>query len=91
MYLVKDAGGSRGQRALWEMVGRGLLELVELDARAVDRMRQLMEKYKDLPMSLADASLVAVADERGIRRVFTLDSDFSIYRRRRRGTFEVVP
>lgn len=91
MFLVNDAGGVRGQRALWEMVARNVVELVDLDANAISRVRQLMEKYSDVPMSLADASLVAVADERGIRHVFTLDSDFSIYRRRRRGAFEIVP
>jgi len=91
MYLLGDAGGLRGQRGLWEMVARNVLQLIDMDGTLVGRMRQLMEKYADVPMSLADASLVAVADRRGIRRVFTLDSDFSIYRTRRRGIFELVP
>lgn len=43
-------------------------------------MHNLMEKYKDVPMDLADASLVAVAESRNIRSIFTLDSDFFIYR-----------
>lgn len=39
-----------------------------------------MEKYRNLPMSLADASLVAMV-ERGIGdRIFTLDKHFRIYR-----------
>jgi len=39
-----------------------------------------MERYRDTPMDLADATLVAVAEARGYRRIFTLDSDFTVYR-----------
>jgi predicted nucleic acid-binding protein len=50
-----------------------------------------MEKYRDAPMDIADATLVAVAEARRLKRVFTLDSDFEIYRYRGRETFEIVP
>ena len=50
-----------------------------------------MDKYRDLPMDLADASLVAVAEERGLSRVFTLDSDFRVYRLARGRSFTVIP
>ena len=43
-------------------------------------MQILMDKYSDVPMSLADASLVATAETQNLRRVFTLDSDFRVYR-----------
>ena len=42
-------------------------------------------------MDLADATLVALAEERGIRRIFSLDSDFHIYRYRDRQRFKVFP
>jgi predicted nucleic acid-binding protein len=42
-------------------------------------------------MDLADATLVALAEERGRRRVFTLDADFHIYRLHGRQRFEVIP
>ncbi|MGJ3241633.1 MAG: type II toxin-antitoxin system VapC family toxin [Opitutales bacterium] len=61
-------------------VNRGQIQLpfhVQADSR---RIFGLMEKYQNLPMSLADASLVAMV-ERGIGdRVFTLDKHFRIYR-----------
>lgn len=45
------------------------------------RMRELMTKYRDLPMDLADAALVRLAERERIRRVFTVDRrDFRIYR-----------
>ncbi len=47
----------------------------------VDTVAGLMEKYADLPMDLADASLVWMAGESGISEVMTLDgTDFGIYR-----------
>lgn len=50
-----------------------------------------MAKYADRPMDLADATLVALAEERGERRIFTLDSDFRIYRIHGRTHFEIIP
>ncbi len=43
-------------------------------------MRLLMDKYKTLPMDLADASLVVMAETLGASVVFTMDSDFYVYR-----------
>lgn len=54
-------------------------------------MRVLREKYKDTPMDLADASLVAAAEQLNLKRIFTLDSDFYVYRINDRDAFEVVP
>jgi hypothetical protein len=91
MYLLGSAGGWRAQKALWSLVERGDLQVVDLDESLSKRTRTLMEKYADTPMDLADASLVAVAEEMGLKRVFTLDRDFQVYRFKGRGKFEVVP
>lgn len=56
-----------------------------------ERMAALMEKYQDTSMDLADASLVAVAESRALRQIFTLDSDFRIYRLRDGSMLEVIP
>ena len=50
-----------------------------------------MEKYQDIPMDLADASLVAAAESHNLRRIFTLDSDFYVYRLHDKDAFEVFP
>jgi len=50
-----------------------------------------MAKYADLPMDLADATFVALAEARGMRRVFTPDSDFGVYRIHGRERFDVIP
>lgn len=91
MYLVGRAGGWNGHAALWRLVERGTLQIVDISVDAATRMRALMEQYRDLPMDLADASLVAVAEERRLDRVFTLDSDFRVYRLPRGRSFTIVP
>jgi len=91
MTLVTRAGGIRGQRALWRLVHTGRLVVADLSSSAVERSARLMDQHADRPMDLADATLVALAEERGLRRIFTLDVDFQIYRIRGRQRFEIVP
>jgi Predicted nucleic acid-binding protein, contains PIN domain len=79
-YILDTLGGYRFQEMLWEMRRDGNLLLVDILSVEIDRMDALMAKYRDVPMDLADASLVAVAEGRSIRRIFTIDSDFYIYR-----------
>ena len=50
-----------------------------------------MEQYKDLPMDFADATLVAAAELLKLRRIFTLDRNFLVYRAAGRKPFEVLP
>ena len=90
MYLLSFSW--KAQDALWEMVERGVVELLTLDGRDMSRARDWMKKYKDLPMDLADAALVAVAEREKIRRIFTLDRrDFEIYRPAKLGRFIILP
>ena len=89
MYLLRASW--RGQKALWSRLETGALTLAPLDRADASRMRELMEKYRDLPMDLADAALVRVAERESLIRVFTLDrTHFSVYRAGRRG-LSVVP
>jgi len=91
MYLLARAGGHRAQSALWRLVQTGRLIIADLSPAAVDRSAQLMDQYSDQPMDLADATLVALAEERRDRRIFTLDDDFQIYRYHGRQRFETIP
>ena len=68
------------------------LTLAALDEHDAPRIRELMEKYRDQPMDLADAALVRVAEREEITRIFTLDRrHFSVYRPGRRRRFAVLP
>ena len=80
------------QQALLDYVTEGSLKLIPLDEADVPRIRDLMHKYRDLPMDLADAALVRVAERERISRIFTVDRrDFSVYRPSRIGRFHIVP
>lgn len=91
MYLLFMAGGWTLQKLLWSYVESGTLQFYDLTETDVVRMTALMEKYEDTPMDLADASLVAAAEALGLKRIFTLDSDFYVYQMNRQDPFEVVP
>jgi|SRR5947209_11936880 len=73
--------GSLGSERLRDFILRGGLSVWFLDQPTLDRSLELMEKYADHPMDLADASLVAAAEVLKIRKIFTVDrNDFSAYR-----------
>lgn len=91
MYFAHRAGGANGTRILWHMHLAGDLLLHDLSDISVARMQQLMERYQDLPMDFADASLIAAAEHLGLRQAFTLDSDFRIYRLIDGSALEVIP
>lgn len=95
MYLLgrRAPGGQRWrwQQRLWTLVSTGALTVHRGDIDLLDRVQSLMNKYQDVPMDLADASLVALAEAIDQPRIFTLDRHFRIYRFRGRRGFEVVP
>lgn len=64
---------------LWTLVRRRDLVVHYLDDGLLGRSVELMERYADVPIALADATLVAVAEALGEERIFTLDGDFRIY------------
>ncbi len=82
----------RGIETCLDFFLRGGAVLVPSSRAALDRCRQLVTKYADLPMDYADATLVALAEELETALVFTTDrTDFEIYRWRGRNAFKVVP
>jgi hypothetical protein len=91
MYLLGRAAGSAGHQALWRLPLTGRLKIADLSREALQRSAALMLKYADRPMDLADATLVALAEEINDRRIVTLDSDFQIYRIHGRGRFQITP
>jgi hypothetical protein len=89
MYLLGFS--LTAQEALWELVATEV-NLLPLDREDFPRMRELMKKYRDLPMDLADAALVRVAEREKVRTIFTIDrKDFGVYRPHRLGRFTLLP
>lgn len=90
MYLLNFS--QEAQRALWEMIEAEALDLAALDREDAPRMKALMQKYRDLPMDLADAALVRVAEREKIKQIFTLDQrHFRAYRPSGIGNFSILP
>jgi predicted nucleic acid-binding protein len=80
--------GTAGRPALIGLLRRGaLLSAFDL-ANDLQPVLTLMQKYANVPMSLADACLVRMTETRSNPLILTTDSDFRIYRRHSR---QIVP
>lgn len=78
-FLLKRDG--RETDALFELLDRGVIRIALAVQEEQADLRALMRRYRNRPMSLADACLVRLSEIHGTGEVFTLDSDFRIYRR----------
>ena len=58
----------------------GGLKIEDIKPAEIDKIIGLSEKYSDIPMDLADASLVILSERLGIKEIITIDSDYFIYR-----------
>ena len=82
----------KAQKTCIEFISRGGAVLVPQTPESLLRTVILMEKYKDIPMDFADATLVVLAEETSIDEVFTLDiKGFSAYRINGKKTFKIWP
>lgn len=72
-YLIATRLGERTRFVLLEDVATGAYELVTFDAQAAAAALVVMRQYRDLRVSLADASIVVLANRYGVADVLTLD------------------
>lgn len=70
-----------GTDALWNMLNRGLLVISFELKQELPTVQKLRTTYRNVPMSLADACLVRMSELSPGVSLFTLDSDFQIYRK----------
>ena len=89
MHLLADT--PRVPAALCDLVSDAAVRLFDLKAPDFRRMKDLMQKYRDLPMDFADAALVCAAEREQLTRIVTVDRDFEVYRLPRRARFTVLP
>lgn len=80
-FLLQRA--NRGQEGLLLLLRRGQLEVRFDLSTELLAVLDLMERYRSVPASLADAELVRMAELYPNSSIFTLDSDFQIYRKNR--------
>lgn len=96
-HLIMKRMGHRGREQLWQFINDGALIVhtlqdVQSASAYLSRIDELLTKYKDCPMDLADATLGASSELLETHRIFTLDKKhFSIYRTVDGAAFEIVP
>ncbi len=80
-FLVRNI--PKGQETVLTLLKRGLIKIAFDIEDEVEAIAKLMKKYKNVPISFADACLIKMSEQRDNSTVMTLDSDFKIYRRNR--------
>lgn len=80
-YFLLARNNSAAPVRFLRQVANGIVSVFNLEIVHIERMITLMERYADLPMDFADASLVVLAEHLGHGRILTVDRrDFNVYR-----------
>ena len=61
-------------------VRSGAIELIDIEKAEIDRIIELTNKYSDVPMDLADATMVVISEKLNVKEILTIDNDYYIYR-----------
>jgi hypothetical protein len=92
VYLLTRELGAHAEPAFYEAIINGTLTVEPLTTADWRRIRELVDRYQNLPLGGTDASLIAVAERLGATRIATLDrAHFSIVRPAHCDTFEISP
>lgn len=87
-FLLRESSG--GSAAALELVARGAVKIAYRIEEEVTVLGRLMNRYAEVPMSLADACLVRMVERHPASAVLTLDRDFRVYRAQGRRVIPVV-
>lgn len=88
-YLLLTTLGNQAQIRFLHNLELGTFTVFDLQPSHGQRLRELMEQYAGLPMDLADASLIILAEYLGHGRILSVDQrDFNTYRWKNRQPFE---
>ena len=91
-YLLMRQLGAPAQAALLGEVARGAYQLEPFGAADIARAKEIVDRYDDLHIGLADASIVVLGERHGINTVLSLDQrHFRAMRIERRKRFKVLP
>lgn len=91
-YLIGDRLGAAAELAFGRAFASGELVLEPLEPIDLDRVVELMARYVDLPLGMADASVVAAAERLGVAEIATLDRrHFAAVRPRHVTTLALMP
>jgi uncharacterized protein len=88
MYLL--ARYPKALETVLELIDHGALSVAFRIDEHIGALRKLLQKYRDTPMSLADACIVRMSEIHDRHAVLTLDSDFLVYRKHRRAALPLI-
>jgi len=88
-YLLRKVPGA--SETVIENVAAGIFQIPFQLSQEAAGVKQILRKYRDRQIDLADACLIRLADEFGTADILTLDRDFAIYRWGRNKAFRMVP
>jgi predicted nucleic acid-binding protein len=88
-YLLRNLSGA--SEAVIENVAAGIFEVPFQLSRDTAGVKQVLRKYEDRKIDLADACLIRLADQFGTADILTLDQDFAVYRWGKNKPFRVLP
>jgi hypothetical protein len=89
--LLRQFLGIDSELSFLEGVQSGVYTIESIQAADIARCRELIETYRDMNLGLADASVIAVAERLGVRRVLTVDQRHFRAVRPRGGPFTLLP
>ena len=88
-HLLLQRKGTDAQNQFIDGIVTKKFQIFAIEIEQASRLSQLMKQYADLPMDLADASLVILAEHLGNGRILSTDRrDFNTYRWKNREPFE---
>jgi predicted nucleic acid-binding protein len=88
-YLLRNLVGA--SEAVIENVEAGIFQIPFQLSHEAAGLKQILRKYRDRKIDLADACLIRLADEFGTADILTLDQDFAIYRWGKNKPFRMLP
>jgi len=87
-FLLRNT--NKGEDAILSMIEDGILQIDFSLSGEISKIKSLMNNYADVPMSLADACLVRMSELLDNAIIFTLDSDFYIYRKNGKQKIDLI-
>ncbi|MEW6777104.1 MAG: PIN domain-containing protein [Bdellovibrionota bacterium] len=92
LYMVNKALGAKSELDLLLDLTQGPFQIVWPEPEDFHRCIEILREYSDADLGFVDASVVAIAERLGIRRIATTDRrDFSLVRPKHCGAFELLP
>lgn len=88
-YLLRKLAGAA--EAVIDNVAAGIFQIPFQLSQEAAGVKQILRKYRDRQIDLADACLIRLADEFGTADILTLDRDFAVYRWGRNKVFRMLP